>query len=308
MPDPELEAFKTDINLTEYAASCGYQFIRHESSRNSVVMKHPGTGDKIIIARNQPNNHWIFFTIGNPTANGTIIDFVQERVTGLTLGNVRRTLRPWINGTVSHRPAPGTYAAKVEGSTKDRQKVLGHLVTMQVAEDHTYLASRGIPRQILTNQRFAGRIYADANGSMVLPHEDREGVCGLEYRNRKFKGFLEGSCKGVWRSNLECEDCRLVFCESAIDALSYHTLRPDINTRYISFGGGWSDRTRDLIQDMAKTHPGSEIILAYDNDVAGHQYEADTRALLLDIKGKTITAHYPAMSKDWNEELQVFTA
>lgn len=41
----ELEYFKTAINLTEYAAGQGYLLDRRASSRNSVVMRHPG-GDK----------------------------------------------------------------------------------------------------------------------------------------------------------------------------------------------------------------------------------------------------------------------
>lgn len=36
----ELEAFKTNINLTEYAADQGYELDRRESSRNSVIMRH----------------------------------------------------------------------------------------------------------------------------------------------------------------------------------------------------------------------------------------------------------------------------
>ena len=47
----ELERFKTAINLTEYAASQGYQLDKRASSRNSVVMRHPA-GDKVVIARN----------------------------------------------------------------------------------------------------------------------------------------------------------------------------------------------------------------------------------------------------------------
>jgi hypothetical protein len=303
MSDPELDRFKTKINLTEYAASRGYQLIRHETSRNSVAMKHQATGDKIIIARND-NNHWIFFTVGKTTENGSIVDFVQEKGQGGSLGYVRKTLRPWINDTVSHRPAPSAYAKKVETSTKDRQAILSQLVAMQLAGDHAYLASRGITKDILTHPRFAGRVYMDKFGGAVFPHEDTQGICGLEQRNRKFKGFPPGSDKGLWRSNAKLDDKRLVFCESAIDALSYHALHPDPHTRYMSFGGGWSDKTRTLIHRAAEKHPGPEIILAYDNDPAGHQYEADTRALLSDIEGKTLTAHYPATGKDWNEKLQ----
>ena len=43
-PD-ELEAFKRSVNLTEYAASCGYELDRKASSQNSVVMVDDHTSD-----------------------------------------------------------------------------------------------------------------------------------------------------------------------------------------------------------------------------------------------------------------------
>ena len=36
----ELAGFKRSINLTEYAASTGYELDKRESSRNSAVMRH----------------------------------------------------------------------------------------------------------------------------------------------------------------------------------------------------------------------------------------------------------------------------
>jgi hypothetical protein len=59
--DPERARFKTDINLTEYAASRDYALVLRETSRNSVAMRHPD-GDKITIAREDDGN-WIYFSI-----------------------------------------------------------------------------------------------------------------------------------------------------------------------------------------------------------------------------------------------------
>ena len=88
----ELETFKTSINLTAYAAGQGYQLDRKESSRSSVVMRHPD-GDKIIIARNQ-SGHWVYFSVKDEADNGSIVDFIQNR-TGQNLGQVRQALRAW---------------------------------------------------------------------------------------------------------------------------------------------------------------------------------------------------------------------
>ena len=71
--DSELEKFKTVVNLTELAASRGYVLDRRGSSRNSAVMRHPD-GDKIIIARYEGTNHWVYFSVQNDSDNGTVVD------------------------------------------------------------------------------------------------------------------------------------------------------------------------------------------------------------------------------------------
>jgi hypothetical protein len=112
----ELERFKTAINLTEYAAAEGYQLDRRASSRNSVVMRHPG-GDKIVIARGE-DDHWIYFSVRDDTDNGSIIDFIQHR-RRCSIGEVRRKLRPWVGGSFV-RPAPGLYVPEVVAVSRCR--------------------------------------------------------------------------------------------------------------------------------------------------------------------------------------------
>jgi len=82
----ELAGFKRSINLTEYAASTGYELDKRESSRNSAVMRHPN-GDKIIIARQAEN--WVYFSVRDDDDNGSIIDFVMRRQAG-GMGQARR--------------------------------------------------------------------------------------------------------------------------------------------------------------------------------------------------------------------------
>ena len=75
--DPaELDRFKTEINLSQFAASRGYTLDKRESSRNSAVMRH-ADGDKIIIARE--GQHWIYFSVSDDDDNGSVIDFVMRR-------------------------------------------------------------------------------------------------------------------------------------------------------------------------------------------------------------------------------------
>lgn len=58
MADAELDAFKRDIDLRQYAASQGYEWDRRESWRGSTVMRT--AGDKVVIKRNATGTTSIF--------------------------------------------------------------------------------------------------------------------------------------------------------------------------------------------------------------------------------------------------------
>src|SRR5271170_6329234 len=93
MFDPELEAFKNSIDLRAYAASQGYALDSRESWRGCAVMRH-AAGDKIVIKRDS-DGHYVYFSVRDDSDHGTIIDFAGRRL-GLSLGAVRKELRPWI--------------------------------------------------------------------------------------------------------------------------------------------------------------------------------------------------------------------
>lgn len=301
-PDEQLEDFKTNINLTYYAAAQGYNVIKNETSRNSVAMKHPVTGDKIIIAR-RDNGHWVYFSINDSSdKGGSIIDFVQNREGG-NLGAVRQNLAKW-NGSKPLLP-PERYVSRVEKSSKDRHSILRLCTFLQAAEEQDYLKSRAIgTKDILGHPRFTHRIFHDPkHGAACFLYEDGQGVCGVEQRNTGFKGFAPGSEKGIWRSNCFKADQNLVFTESPIDALSYHALHPNYHTRYMALGGAWSEKTKLLIESAAKKHPGQTITLAFDNDTQGKKYAEDAKHIISTSTAKHIIVDFPTTGKDWNEQL-----
>ena len=85
-------------------------------------------------------------------------------------------------------------------------------------------------------------------------------TCGFEIKNRGFTGFSAGGRKGLWFSRLRRNDNRLVFCESAIDALSYAVLFGDARTRYTSIGGQVSFGQRELIEAAIAHMPAGSTI------------------------------------------------
>ena len=302
----ELEAFKTEINLTEYAAAEGYVLDRKASSRNSVVMRSPA-GDKIIIARGG-DRHWIYFSVHDDADNGTIIDFLQNR-RRCTLGHVRQALRPWLNGTgPTTRPQPALFVHELEPVSKDRARVLLELARMKPLLSHPYLEQeRCIPPALLRAARFVGRIKVDTRANVIFPHAGRDGPCGYEIKNRAFTGFARGGDKGLWFSAVQGGDTALVIAESGIDALSYAALHPDAQARYASTGGAMNPQQPDLIRGaIEKMGQGSRLVIAADNDPAGRTLAGQIEAIALQTGRRdfhVVNALPPEEGADWNNVL-----
>src|ERR1700722_16602285 len=102
MVDPELDTFKSGIDLRAYAANLGYVWDRKESWRGSTVMRAPD-GDKIIIKRDA-DGHFVFFPVHRDDDSGSIIDIIQNR-RRLSLGAVGRELRTWPGTPAAFLPA-----------------------------------------------------------------------------------------------------------------------------------------------------------------------------------------------------------
>ena len=235
--------------------------------------------------------------------NGSIIDFVQNRQR-LSLGAVRKELRPWIGMPSSSLP-PFPPLAK---TAKDRMRVETEYRKMQDASRHPYLENeRALPASLLGLERFAGRVRMDARGNAVFPHFDGEGLSGYETKNNGFTGFASGGTKGLWLSHERPDDNRLVFCESAIDALSHAVLYPDEHARYASIGGKPNPLQPELIRAaIARMPSGSEIVAAMDADGDGGKLAEVVREAV-QLSGRDdlrFIFQEPFGFKDWNDELR----
>lgn len=267
MFDPELDQFKTAIDLRAYAAAQGYHLDRKESYRSSAVMRHPASNDKISVRRGA-DGHYEWFSV-RTNAGGTIIDFVRH-LRGLNLGDTRKELRPWIGKpsvAVPEFPA-------LAGTAKDRMKVTARFDRMKDSSSgHPYLErERALPSSLLRNERFSGRIRIDAKGNAVFPHFDADGVCGYELKNVGFTSFASGGSKGLWLSCEFDDDERLVFCESAIDALSFAALFGEARARFASIGGKPNPQQPALIRAAIERLPaGAEVVAAMDADEDGRK-------------------------------------
>jgi hypothetical protein len=306
----EIDDFKRRINLTEYAAAQGYVLDRKESSRNSVTMRGPD-GDKIIIGKDANSGHWLYFSVRNDADNGTIIDFVQNRLQE-GLGEVRKALRPWVGSSPQspRRPASESFVGDVEPISRDLARIRAQFAAMQPVQGvHPYLErERCIPAAVLADPRFVGRIYTDCHGNAVFPHHDRDGLCGFELRNSRFKGFAKGGQKGLWYSAHGPDDRNLVITESAIEALSYHAIHKPEGTRYFSIAGEMNPTQRQLLESaFLKLPPDAAIRIATNHDAGGRHLAEQIKAIAL-ATGRTNLALIDSQPEregaDWNDMLR----
>jgi hypothetical protein len=300
--DEELDHLKRVANLTELAASLGYQLAPRQTARAaSVSMRHPGTDDKIIIRRDI-DGHWTYFSVRDDRDGGSVIDFLQRR-RSLSLGAVRRELRAWLREE-RPRSAVDRYRPTVETRPRYLAAVAATYGAATPGESR-YLRSRGISAETLRSPRFAHSFRVDRRGNVLFPHcdpADRACVVGYEVKNRGFTSFAAGGRKTYWTSALREDDVRLVIVEGPIDALSYHQLFPNARTRYLSTAGAIGSAQLRLIgQAIAAMPRGSEIVVATDSDPAGerlHERLASVR------DSAQMRRHASPVPKDWNDYLR----
>lgn len=307
----ELDRFKQDINLTEYAAHLGYALDRRESSRHSITMCRSSDHDKVIVARNT-NGHWIYFSVRDSGDNGSVIDFHQRR-THNNLGETRKALRDFMGLEPARRPDAPSYAPTLEPTPlRDQVALDAELLKAKpgVSQNRYLSIERAIGKEVLlNNQRFETVVRSNEQGRVFFPHYDERGVySGSEIKGRGFTGFSPGGEKGLWQSHTMTGDKFLVICESAIDCLSHYALfyqeHEDVrhHTRYISTAGAWGPKTPGLLRKEVESYAGQYVTLSFDNDQQGREYAEDATALLGNL-GKVLRVRLPEGYKDWNEQL-----
>jgi Toprim-like/Protein of unknown function (DUF3991) len=302
MHDDELHRFKSDIPLVHYAvARHGYQRDRRESSVSSHVLRHPVTGDKIVVRKDR-DGHWTYFSVRDAHDHGTIIDFAQKRGGHRSLGSVREELRQWLG---TERPLVDYVEAR---PARDRTSPAEVFDTARFTASCPYLHARGLRRETLGDLRFAGTWAHDARGNALFVHRDDAGrVTGFEAKNVGFTGFAPGGTKAAWQSITRRDDRALVITESAIDALSHHQLHPDPQkaTRYLSTAGAPSRAQFELLERIfSRLPPTSTVVAAVDSDEAGHELAGRIEALAQRAAHVAFRRDAPAGAKDWNEILQ----
>jgi len=286
----ELEDFKRNINLAEYASSLGYELVKKESSRNCKVMK--SGNDKIVITK-ASDGHDLYFSV-HGGHRGSIIDLVQN-IKGLNLGQVRQELRPWSGSQyVTQRVPEIRIARPAQHIPRDLEEIAHKAAELEFYSGN-YLGKRGIKDSTL--DAFSEIIREDERGNACFLHSNAFGdITGWEVKNTGFTGFSGGGVKSLFTQTIGYPRTAIIV-ESAIDAMShYQTHGEPQDVTYISIAGGMSmEQQKQLKTELVSFE---HVIVATDNDAAGEQY-CDTIA---EMRPDAVRER-PDL-KDWNDDLQ----
>lgn len=309
--DAELEWFKTEINLSEFAATEGYKLIQDRCSSRLIFMKK---GAKELVIGRGHDNHWIFSELNNTRKNsGSIIDFCQWEFKGLNLGEIRQKLRPWKGFVRRPKISPEKFVRNVKSRERDliliAAKAEGTLEQIdKTSKVLDFVEFRSIPRNFILQSRFCNKIKSDTPyNNLIFPHYHGKDIVGWEIKNFEFTGFPGGSTKGVFFTERLETDKFLILAESGIDLLSYYVLNPERvkDSWGFSTAGGWGPYTIEMIRQAFKKYPHLKIIRAFDNDDAGKKYSKAAYDLAIEcgIDKQNILEDLPK-AKDWNLDLK----
>ncbi len=292
----EIERFKTEIDLSRYLETQGYQKDRYASCRSSAVL-YNGPDEKLVVGKQA--GHFVYTNTKDPQDQGSIIDFIQRRQ-GLNLGQIRKSLRPALVGDYAprHDWKPPAYAV---------DKAQDRWVKGREVFDFAYLKGRGIDPA--TVKAYSPAIRQDPRTKdLMFLHRGQQGFSGYEVKGPvENKGrFAAGGDKTFFPLQQAGADpvSRVVVTETALDALSYAQMegcRKD--TAYVSMAGNPSEDQLGQLRSLCGQPMVQSVVLAHDKDKGGNDQADKCREALAESPAK-VERETPAAGKDWNELLQ----
>jgi len=294
----ELNRFKTQINLAEFATAFGYYKDKEKSSINAPVMRHEN-GDKIIIGKDRSDGHYIYFNPNDEGDSGTIIDFVKNR-TGETLGYIRKRLRSWIRNPQPQENIP------VKASTKDALRIANIWSAIEETTD-PFDSHWGVHRVTLNRLQKMRNVKRGKDHEYYFALSDINGICGIERRTREDKHIIKGSAKGVFVDG-EMEAKEIVIFESPVDMISYmelHNQIYDTDRYYVCTMGSIGESAGKSLETIFTYNKDANIIVAVDNDQGGDTITNKIAEILNQVDGglERAVRHKP-ITKDWNDDLK----
>lgn len=304
----ELDRFKQEINLAEYAQTFGYTIDKKKSTKISPVLKKDG--DTLVIGQSRSDSHYIYFNTNSDSDKGSVIDFVKNR-TNESLGNIRKRLRNWLG--MEHPPVE---KVEVKVATLDE-------IGLQLSKDKALtfwnnieeqLLFRGelrsIPNKYLFNSKASKDVKYDGNQWYFSLRDSQDEICGVEIRNKEGQNARVGAGhkKGIFAvGGQDAEICnKIIITESTIDAKSAEVMAGGAtywSHTFVSIGGNAGIIAEAALKELCERLPNAEIIIATDNDTAGDKHTQKIKEIIGHDRKYT---RLRPQGKDLNDDLPSF--
>ncbi|MDV5225163.1 CHC2 zinc finger domain-containing protein [Providencia rettgeri] len=136
------------------------------------------------------------------------------------------------------------------------------------------------------------------HGSLVVPVVGLDGIIGELYGRKISDGlksgtplhlYLPGAHRGVWNEAALVASRSIILCESLIDALSFWVA----GQRHVTCTYGVNGLTTDHL-DAFKRHGVKQVLIAFDNDVAGNDGAVRVASALSTVGLETWRVVFPS--------------
>lgn len=290
---------KQEIDLVFLMETYGYAVDESKGKRTGKWVILERDDEKMMVYRNS-KEEFQFRSLTTDFVKGSVVDFLaQERQLNLTKGSPDwKQLTDELMSVLREFPPSDELKQPRQQKIqlgKDPSPLFEHMDLIPYS-DRTYLKSRGL-ESVLDAPEFKGRIYNRRvdkyehliNTAFPIQNENG-GFIGVNVYNRgkdshTFRQILGLKQEGVWVSQLpEGKKVKeLMICESPIDSLSYHALKPPagpFDRLYVATLGNISHRQPMTIQSLIGQANPDRIVLGNDNEVSGIRFNLKLIGLL----------------------------
>ncbi len=300
----ELDALRAGIDCATVLERDGFLLDKTESTTR--CQKYRREDGRVVIVNHDGRGWW---DPHDSVAKGDVFKLVQHLHSGMSLGHVRRMLRPMMGMAPTQLPMQ-------RQKTKAPQRPAAELWSQRPAVQArsavwSYLTeTRGLPATVVAAAVAQDVLREGIRGTAWFAHRKHDRVLtGIEMRGPDYRGFSSGGDKTLFRFRAAGEGPvhRLVVCEAPIDALSFAALDSEpAGTVYVATAGGMGPSTLDALQVLMAelvSVPRARMVIATDADTQGDRYAvslrdmADTACLW---SGRVLP---PNGAKDWNAVL-----
>ena len=311
--DAELERMRAGV-------SCAVLLERHpppwqldqrESTRN--CLKYRRAKGEILLVTHGGRGWWDPCSV----ARGDVFALVRHLEPGLTFGEVRKVLRPFIGLSPSYPAHERRTGAKQQPIVPFALRWERRPVPVEGSPAWGYLTqARGLLPSIVSAAIDVGVLREGPHATAWFGHRDHDGqLTGIEMRGPDYRGFSTGGNKTLfrlhapgWHPSGGVPLPRLVVAEAPIDAMSVakvEGLRAD--TLYAATAGGIGPATIQALElqlgDLVAI-PHAVLVAASDADRAGVGYAARLAAMARTAGVQFERLPPPNGCKDWNDAIR----